>query len=260
MKLKIIVALHKNYTVPKDDIYLPVQVGAFGKTDIGFTTDDTGDNISSKNSYYCELTGLYWAWKNLDIDYVGLVHYRRYLGIGKKNKTENKLFSKILTSYQADTLLSKYDVILPKQRNYYIESVYNHYCNTMYGETLDEAGIIIQKKYPKYYEEFNKLKKTKKLHAFNMFIMKKEILNDYCKWLFDILFELEKAIPPSNYTPFHARYLGRISERLLDVWIKTNNIRFKEIKIVNIEKINICKKVFSFLQAKFAGKKYEKSF
>lgn len=260
MTLQIVIALHKKYNVPTDKIYLPVLVGAADKESIGFSRDDSGENISKKNPYYCELTGLYWAWKNLNVDYIGLVHYRRYLGIGKKNKTENKEFSKILTSKQAEELLSKYDVILPKQRNYYIETVYNHYCNTMYGETLDEVGKIILNKYPQYSKEFDNLKHTKKLHAFNIFIMKKEILDDYCKWLFDILFDLEKRIPPNNYSAFHARYLGRISERLLDVWLKTNKIKFKEIKTVSIEKINWKNKISSFLKAKFTGQKYEKSF
>ena len=65
MDIKIIVATHKKYWMPSDDIYLPVHVGKKGKTDLGYQGDDTGDNISDKNTNYCELTGLYWAWKNL---------------------------------------------------------------------------------------------------------------------------------------------------------------------------------------------------
>ena len=77
--VKIIVATHKEAEVPQDStLYLPIHVGREGKKDIGFIGDNTGDNISSLNPYYCELTGLYWAWKNLDCDYLGLVHYRRY--------------------------------------------------------------------------------------------------------------------------------------------------------------------------------------
>ena len=74
----IFVACHKKCDTPKDAIYLPLHVGAEGKDPIGFTPDNTGDNISSQNPIFCELTGLYWCWKNLQYDYLGLVHYRRY--------------------------------------------------------------------------------------------------------------------------------------------------------------------------------------
>ncbi len=63
-EIKIIIASHKKYQKPVENIYLPVQVGAEGKEKIeGYTQDNTGENISTKNPNYCELTGLYWAWK-----------------------------------------------------------------------------------------------------------------------------------------------------------------------------------------------------
>ena len=95
---------------------------------------------------------------------------------------------------------------------------------------------------------------------FNMFIMKKEVLNDYCNWLFDILFELEKRMKGIKYDSFHSRFYGRVSELLLDVYINTNNLSYKEVKFVDMESINWWKKGTSFLKAKFLGKKYEKSF
>ena len=64
--------------MPKYQAYLPVHVGAEGKDSIGYRPDNRWENISTKNPYFCELTGLYWAWKNLDADFIGLVHYRRY--------------------------------------------------------------------------------------------------------------------------------------------------------------------------------------
>ena len=66
--VQIIIATHKKYRMPDDEMYVPVQVGAEGKYDLGYTRDNTGDNISSLNPQFCELTGLYWAWKNLDAD------------------------------------------------------------------------------------------------------------------------------------------------------------------------------------------------
>ena len=82
MNIKIIVATHKKYWMPEDSMYLPVHVGAAGKAGIGYQRDDTGKNISDKNPNFCELTGLYWAWKNLKADYVGLAHYRRHSQAG----------------------------------------------------------------------------------------------------------------------------------------------------------------------------------
>ena len=93
-----------------------------------------------------------------------------------------------------------------------------------------------------------------------MIKIKKEILDAYCKWLFDILFELEKRIDNSKYNSFHARFYGRVSELLLDVWLNTNKIKFKEVKVISTEKVNWIKKGYSFLKAKFTKEKYDKSF
>lgn len=250
MNIKVIVASHKKYEMPTDKMYMPVQVGAEGKEDIGYTPDNSGDNISSKNPNFCELTGLYYAWKNIECDYLGLVHYRRLF----KGK------SGVLSLEETEKLLEKSDVILPKKRNYYIESLYSHYEHTMFIEPLDMAGEIIKEKYPRYFEEFSQLKTRKSAHMFNMFIMKKEILNGYCEWLFDILFELEKRAEGLQYDAFHARFYGRVSELLFDVYLKTNGIGFVEVPLMYTEKVNWWKKGTGFLKAKFFGTKYDKSF
>ena len=80
MDIKILIAMHKPYWTPEDDVYLPLQVGSALHPHFLPVTDDSGENISAKNPGYCEMTGLYWAWKNLKADYVGLCHYRRYFG------------------------------------------------------------------------------------------------------------------------------------------------------------------------------------
>ncbi len=261
-KVRIIVATHKKYEMPKSEMYLPVHVGAKGKETIeNYQRDDEGENISEKNPYFCELTGLYWAWKNLNADYIGLAHYRRHFSISKKLPNDvNGRIKLVLNENEASKMLENTDIILPGKRKYYIEDLYSHYKHTMYIEPLDETRKIIQEKYPEYIEEFDKLHKRTSAHMFNMFIMKKEILDSYCKWLFDILFELENRIDVSKYDNFHARFFGRISELLLDVWINTNNLKYEEVKVIDIEKVNWLKKGTSFLLAKFTGKKYGKSF
>lgn len=256
MKIKIIVATHKPYRMPEDEMYLPLHVGRFGKADIGFIGDDTGENISRKNPSFCELTGLYWAWKNLDADYIGLVHYRRHLSVKRKRDK----FESILTMPQLESLLREKNVVLPKPRNYYIETIYSHYAHTFDAGQLDQTKEIIGKLYPEYVPAFEKVMNSKKAHMFNMFVMKKELADRYCEWLFDILFELEKNISTEGMTAFEARLFGRISERLLDVWLYTNRISFVEIDHIHMEKINWAKKIGGFLSAKFLGKKYKRSF
>lgn len=260
--IKIIVATHKKYEMPKDLMYMPLQVGADGKEKItDYEQDNIGDNISSKNPYFCELTGLYWAWKNLDADYIGLSHYRRHFSLSKRLPKEiNERIEKVLNYMEVSKILDKVDIILPNKRKYYIENLYSHYKHTMYIEPLDKTGKIIEEKYPEYIEEFKKLQKRTSAHMFNMFIMKKEILDSYCEWLFDILFELEKRIDFTKYDIFHSRFFGRVSELLLDVWINTNNLKYEEIRVIDIEKVNWFKKGFAFMCAKFTGRKYRKSF
>lgn len=255
MNIKIIVATHKPYRMPEDDIYLPLHVGRAGKADIGFQGDDTGDNISEKNPNFCELTGLYWAWKNLDADYIGLAHYRRHFSV--KHKKDK--FESILTRQQLEKILETTDVVLPKRRNYYVETIYSHYAHTFDGSHLDKTRSIIEKKCPEYLNSFDKVMKSRGAHMFNMFIMKKELADKYCEWLFDILFELEKVIDTSGMTAFEARLFGRVSEMLLDVWIEKNGIKYKEIRYVHMEPVNWWKKILGFLKAKFGKSKYSAS-
>ena len=258
MNIKILVATHKKYEMPRYSYYLPLHVGKKGKNNLGYVGDDTGENISEKNPYSCELTGIYWAWKNLKADYIGLVHYRRQFK--GKNKQENSLFDTILSDIEIKELLKEIDIILSKKRNYYIENLYDHYKHTMYIEPLDVTGEIIKEFYPEYYKEFEKLHKRTSAHMFNMFIMKREYFDKYCEWLFDILEKLEKRVDSSKYDSFHARFYGRVSELLLDIWLETNNFKYKEVPVMSMEKVNWIKKGGSFLLAKFTGKKYGKSF
>lgn len=256
----IIVATHKKFEMPEYKVYLPLHVGKEGKEDLGYRGDNEGDNISTKNPFFCELTGLYWAWKNLSCDYIGLVHYRRHFTMKKHIFNKKDKMKYVLNDEEVDKILDDTDIILPKKRKYYIENIYDHYKHTMYIEPLDETGKIIEEKYPEYLEEFNKLHTRTSGHMFNMFIMKKEYFDEYCNWLFDILFELEKRVDPTKYDGFHARFFGRISERLLDVWINKNGYTYKEVRVLEMGNMNWWKKITSFLIAKFTGKKYEKSF
>ena len=97
-------------------------------------------------------------------------------------------------------------------------------------------------------------------HLFNMFIMKHDLFCQYCEWMFPILKELEEYYDLKNMDPFQARLIGRVSERLLDVWVMKNQFNYKEIGYIYMGKKNFHKKVIGFILAKFFGKKYKQSF
>ena len=268
--VKIIIATHKKYEMPKDDMFLPLHVGAEGKVDennrpldLGYQKDNTGENISELNASYCELTGLYWAWKNLDEDFIGLSHYRRHFCI-KKSKRD---FENVLSYKEIEPYLDSIRVFVPQKRKYYIESLYSHYAHTHYAEHLDVVREIIQKDYPSYLKSFDKIVKQTSGYMFNMMIMQRDLLDDYCTWLFDILFKAGEKINVGNENAFQGRFYGRISEIIFNVWLdeqiqsgklKINEI--KEIPCIHMEKINWLKKGTAFLNAKFLGKKYGGSF
>lgn len=248
MDIKIIVATHKPYWMPADELYYPIHVGRKGKDSIGFPGDDLGDNISEKNPNYCELTGLYWAWKNLPAAYLGLVHYRRHFTLHRFRRDPKQW---VLTKKQAQALLADTDVLLPTPRNYYIETNYSQYVHAHHAEDLECTRQILAQRYPEYLDAYDRSMKKTVGHRFNMFLMKRELLDSYCTWLFDVLFELERRLDISEYSENDARVFGFVSERLLDVWLDTNQICYRDIPYVFLEKQNWLKKGTAFLKRKF---------
>lgn len=247
----ILIATHKQYEFPENEIYQPIQVGKLLSTqDLKITGDNTGEHISAKNRTFCELTALYWAWKNhrfQTMEYVGLVHYRRYFA-GNTVSIKDKY---ILGEKEIAKLLKNADCIVPKKRNYYIETVYAHYANAHHIEDLERVKEVILAKNPAYLTAYDQLMNGKTLHLFNMFIMRKELCEQYCEWLFPILFELEKKIDISNYSNYQQRIFGFIAERLFNVWLIHNKIKTIPVKVVNLEKEQLHLKAINLLKRKF---------
>ena len=259
----VIVAAHKEYRMPDDPLYLPLQVGAAGKEGIGYARDDTGENISVLNPYFCELTGLYWAWKNLPDDYIGLAHYRRHFSSGRGRDA----WEKVLRKRDLEPELGKIRVFVPGKRRYWIETLYSHYAHTHHAFQLDETRRIVGEKDPGYLPCFDRTMRQRWGYMFNMMILRRDLLDAYCTWLFDILFTLRERLGEEGLTPFHSRYYGRVSEILLNVWLnrqlEDGTVRkdeIREIPLVYMEKVNWRKKGTAFLKAKFFGKRYEGSF
>ena len=251
--IKIAVASHKPYWTPADPMYIPVQVGAIGKPSIaGFERDDRGSNISSKNPRYCELTALYWAVNNIDAEYIGLAHYRRHFsGSGDK---------RTMSSEDAANLLARAPVILPKRRNYYIETLGSHYAHTHDRQHLEALGDVIAKMAPAYSADLYSHLSERGGHMFNMMVMRRDLLEEFCSWMFPILFETECHIRFDGLSPFQERLMGRLSELLVDVWVGHFGLDYVEQPIVEMERASWVKKGGAFLAAKAFGKGYEASF
>lgn len=237
--------------MPDDPMYLPVQVGAAGKGSIGFQRDDEGENISDKNPNYCELTGLYWAWKNLKADYIGLAHYRRHFSNGKLLGNKKQ---RVISSIEIEKKLKETDILLPIPRNYWIETNYSQYAHAHHAIDLDTTREILQDKYPQYIKAWDSSMKKTTGHRFNMFVMKRVLFDQYCEWLFDVLFELENRLDISTYNKNDSRVFGFVSERLLDVWIKRNQYAYKDTPYVFMENQNWLLKGSNFVKRKL-GKK-----
>ena len=247
--LQIVVATHKAYAMPADAVYLPVFVGAaLGDKAVvpqGFLCDDDGDNISAKNRSWCELTALYWAWKNMKADAIGLVHYRRHF----------KGRGGIASGAEICAALSSVDAILPRKRNYFIETTYSQYVHAHHAVDLDETRRIIAERHPGFLDAFDTVMKSTSGHRFNMMAMKRPLFDDYCAWLFDVLSELERRLDVSSYSAYDARVFGFVSERLLDVYVKARRVKYAEMPVMHLESEHWPRKIAKFLARKFLGRK-----
>ena len=231
MSTVIAAVTHKEYGMPDDPLYIPLMAGSALMQDVpdNYVRDDSGDNISALNRSYCELTGLYWAWKNLDVDNIGLCHYRRYFA----SRTSHR---QILRLDEAEQLMKIHSVILPRPRRYFIETNYSQYIHAHHKQDLTITREIIESRYPKYIDAYDRVMLRRSGHRFNMFIMKRALLNRYCIWLFDILGELEKKLDITEYIEKDRRVFGYVAERLLDVWLEANSLDYMELPYIMTEK------------------------
>jgi hypothetical protein len=236
----IFVCAHKNFeTKVKNPVYKILSVG--NNTELigdNILRDDNGDNISHMNKFYSELTGYYWVWKNYQTkDWVGFCHYRRYFDF----------FDNIPDLNSLDC-----DVIVPQQKYCYPSPLAQYgACHNI--KDLELVCDIAHEKYNIPKSIIDEVLTGKTLYLFNMFIMKKEIFNEYCEFMFDVLneylnkhnitdfndvvnmiennkIEYLKKFKPNSEISYQARIGGFLSERLFNIWLKWKNLKIKSIK------------------------------
>ncbi|CAI2649318.1 hypothetical protein AKUA2003_12450 [Apilactobacillus kunkeei] len=251
MKNNVVIVSHKEIKMPDLEGYNPIQVGDTSQNFEGYLRDNTGNNISNKNPNYCELTAQYWLWKNDTSDVKGLVHYRRFFEDNLFNITNKAKLKHIIKIKDIDKILQTYDLILPKKRNYVIETSYSHYIHAHMKEGLDVTENVIKENFPEYLESYNKVLQRRKAHMFNMFISSSKIFDDYSSWLFNVLSIVEKNIDISEWNQSESRIFGYISELLMDVWLDQHkDLKYKELRVGFIGNQHWIKKISNFIYRK----------
>lgn len=262
MDIKIFVShrIDKKAKCIDNPLFTNIRCGAyFDKSNSELMGDDTGDNISSKRLSYCELTIHYWAWKNVEADYYGFCHYRRYLSFSNRMYPENavgvvecpQIDETAVERFRLDETsmrneIEKYDIItnksIPVKKSGNFLSVYDYCKKTPYGYVMSDIDVlreIISEKYPEELTDFDDFFNGTENRWYNCYIMKKHIFKKYATWLFDILFEFERRIDVSQHTQEQLRVFGVMAERLWGVYLR---------KIQREGKYSVCEKQLVYFE------------
>lgn len=233
----------------------PIQTGVSSAETVfdDMLHDNTGQNISDKNDYYCELTALYWAWKNYqelgNPDYIGLMHYRRHFIFNDNQFPMHPkgfiVFPRLDEQYKLKCSLNdrdmmgvieKYDLIIPY--NVHVGKVYEQFKEVHDVKYYDMALEILKDKFPEYAPICDEYNDSEEFYAFCMAIYKKDIFFRYAEWIFDILFELFPKIDFRGYTTEESRIVGYIGERLTGIFFKKlfyENVAIKKLNVSFIQ-------------------------
>ena len=248
MKIEILLNLYyqptkvlKDHIEHNNHLYVPMNTGNLKGTNdwcdkhLSYETD-LKYNIAHLNSKLNEMTAIYAYWKNLmkDADYIGFNHYRRLFKIEDLND------------------IAEYDIIDAKpipmvfNMSYFTRSpipncvptdIKNGYAICHKIEDWNKMECLLKK--TPYYVDFEEWSKQNSLTSpCNMFIMKKKIFEDYCKFIFPILFELEKQVDLTGYDNYQKRQISFLAERLTSLFIyskKNQGYRVKSLEPLYFE-------------------------
>ncbi|OON96065.1 MAG: hypothetical protein ATN31_10210 [Candidatus Epulonipiscioides saccharophilum] len=238
-----------------------------------FFRDDIGDNISDKYNRYQELTVQYWAWKNVDADYYGLCTQNKYLSFSNSNIRNNPktnfefpapyfdehptIDPPIKFEYLNNSNIQKlnlfdqamkdaiepYDMIITSHLDWDITVMQQFDVPSVLDNKLQLALNLIDEFSPEFSVAAHEYLNGYVYYPGQLYVMKKELFNEYCNWSFKILDELEKRIDFSNYSIEGLKILYYISERLLGVYYtylkNQNKYKLRELDWCKIEHTEI---------------------
>lgn len=210
-------ALGSYYEIP--EYITPVQVGAaLCKERVSYLLDNEGDNISSKNGNYSELTGLYWMWKNcLEKDsagpdkYYGLAHYRRILELSEED----------LLRFGSNGV----DAVLPYPMPYEPD-IEAHPARYLKKKDWNALLMALEELQPEYAKVFSEILRQQYMYNYNIIIARTEVLREYCRWLFPVLERIEELSEPKGWERAD-RYIGYMGEILETLYFVYHKDKFK---------------------------------
>ncbi|CAM4315880.1 DUF4422 domain-containing protein [Palleronia rufa] len=250
MNATIYGAYHKFAPMIESASIRPIHVGRSGAAAplSGMIGDDTGDHISDRNAAYCELTALYWAWKNdTDSSHVGLMHYRRVLDFSQSQSgAEAELFPGQfrIPDYVQRTEAwlaanGNVDAVVP-QLHTMMRSVRDNYVHGHGPADFDYARNIVATHHPDWLAAFDKVAGGVEIRLANMCLLKRDLFDRYCAFLFDVLDRLEVApIDRMDYSVNQTRYLGFIAERLFTVFVHRLQTEEPDLDIREVHVLNL---------------------
>lgn len=239
MDTRMYVITHKKTAIPRMPLYSSMLVGASIQNVEGMfdEKDNSGIHISEKNPNYCELTGIYWIWKNSKVDNVGICHYRRFFS--SKIIFGNKKF--FLKGKDIEVLLNRYSIIMPMPKRHEKTTLLSiNYAPNM--EDVKEMYQAVKSCCPDYIDDFIWYFNQNKSYLYNMCIMRKSDFDAYCEWLFPILSYVEEIHDMEKETdPYRKRLFGFLSERLIFVWLHHNvaDREIKEMPVINTDESDL---------------------
>lgn len=260
--IKIFISYKDKHPIINSEILQPIQTGrAIADEEFdGMIGDNTGENISKDNPRYNELSAQYWIWKHYqevgNPDYVGFMHYRRHFLFNEKLPLTNSkwlnngnvfIFPKVCPQYMeylndesiksyfpaCDCMVIKpYDIKNIKEK---YERIRDNYITLkeQEGRFYDIFLDVIKELHPDYLEEIEEFDNGTQMYLCNMFVMRRDLFEDYCNFLFSTLKEIDNRIDSTNFSSAKSRFLGFLGEFVLSIYIfklrKNPNIKIKEM-------------------------------
>ena len=238
--------------------FVPLHVGAaLAKRDHGMVRDDAGDTISTRNPRYCEMTGIYWVWRNVDLpDHVGFLHYRRFFDFrpGREREVEEdgfvkeiRLTPKVVEEYGLDAgtiggLLKDCDGLLPKPfdvRAHGYRSVRDQYRSfpQHIDAHLDLLAGIMERRGANDARALREVLDGPTFYANNMFVFSADLFRRYCEWIFPILDELDERIDLRGLDRQQRRAVGYLAERLMSVFVRAEELAGRTWRLREIDRL-----------------------